>query len=140
MLAEPIVWHVSLSSSASDVFELVDTDAGRERFWALRSREVDGGFDLTFPGGLESRVEVTERRPPERLSIRYFGSETELEFTPQDDGCILTVTCRCGPDDWLEFYPGWVSWLLTLKAAADFGVDLRNGAPGRTWDERFVDP
>ncbi len=141
VLGKPIVWHVSLSSSADDVFELVDTDAGRERFWALRSREVDGGFELAFPGGLESRVEVIDRRPPERLAIRYFGSKAELEVTPQDEGCVLTVTCRCDDEEaWLEFYAGWVSWLLTLKAAADFNVDLRNNTPGRTWDERFVDP
>ena len=84
---------------------------------------------------------MIERWPPERLAIRYFGSDAELELTPQDDDCILTVTCRCSdPDAWLEFYPGWVSWLLTLKAAADFNVDLHNNTPGRTWDEGFVDP
>jgi hypothetical protein len=32
-----------------------------------------------------------------------------------------------------------VSWLLGLKAAADFGVDLRNGSPERAWKQRYVD-
>ncbi len=54
---------------------------------------------------------------------------------------MLEVTCHCDdPDEWLQFYPGWVSWLLTLKAAADFDVDLRNSSPGRTWGQRYVDP
>jgi hypothetical protein len=28
---------------------------------------------------------------------------------------------------------------MALKAAADFGVDLRSHDPGRTWDQGFVD-
>jgi hypothetical protein len=32
-----------------------------------------------------------------------------------------------------------VSWLLVLKAAADFAVDLRNGSPERAWEARYVD-
>jgi hypothetical protein len=35
--------------------------------------------------------------------------------------------------------PGWVSWLLVLKAVADFGVDLRNDSPERAWNQRYVD-
>lgn len=29
---------------------------------------------------------------------------------------------------------------MALKAAADFGVDLRNHDPTRTWDQGYVDP
>jgi uncharacterized protein YndB with AHSA1/START domain len=136
------VWRMSLASPPERVFELLDTDAGRERFWALRSHAVAGGFELEFPGGLQGRVEVLDRQAPTRLAIRYFGSEAELELKPRGDGgCLFGVTCRCDdPDAWLQFYPGWVSWLLTLKAAADFDVDLRNGAPGRAWEHRYVDP
>ena len=44
------------------------------------------------------------------------------------------------PGDWeAENRAGWVSVLLTLKAAADFGVDLRNHDPTRTWDQDFAD-
>jgi hypothetical protein len=28
---------------------------------------------------------------------------------------------------------------MALKAAADFGVDLRSHDPARTWDQGFVD-
>ncbi len=141
-VGSPIVWRLSLASSRERVFELLDTDAGRERFWALRSRAVPGGFELAFPGGIETQVEVLDREEPARMTIRYFGSETALVLTPHDDGgCVLEVTCRCDDaDEWLQFYPGWVSWLLTLKAAADFGVDLRSSSPGRTWGQRYVDP
>ena len=87
-------------------------------------------------------MDVLERRAPTRIVIRYFGSETELELTSQEEGgCVLQVTCRCDdPDEWMQFYPGWVSWLLTLKAAADFDVDLRNHSSGRAWGQGYVDP
>ncbi len=35
--------------------------------------------------------------------------------------------------------PGWLNVLLPLKAMLDFGVDLRNHDPTRTWNERYVD-
>lgn len=39
----------------------------------------------------------------------------------------------------LENLPGWVSVLLALKAAVDFGVDLRNHHPARQWEQGYVD-
>jgi uncharacterized protein YndB with AHSA1/START domain len=140
-VGSPIVWRLFLASPPEHVFELLDTDEGRERFWAVRSRATTGGFDLEFPGGLKERVEVVDRRPPTRLAIRYFGSDAEFELTPSEDGgCLFQVTCRCNdPAAWMEFYPGWVSWLLVFKAAADFDVDLRNGSPERAWGQRYVD-
>jgi uncharacterized protein YndB with AHSA1/START domain len=137
----PIVWRLSLAGPPERVFELLDTDAGRERFWAERSRATDDGFELEFPGGLVSEVRVLERDPPTRLVIDYFGSRAELDLSPREGGgCLFQVTCHCDdPAEYLEFLPGWVSWLLVLKAAADHDVDLRNGRPDRTWVQRYVD-
>jgi uncharacterized protein YndB with AHSA1/START domain len=137
----PIVWRLSLASPREHVFELLDTDAGREQFWANRSRATGDGFELDFPGGLTSSVQVLERAPPERLVIHYFGARAELELASREDGgCLFQLTCHCDdPVAYVEFLPGWVSWLLVLKAAADHGVDLRNGVPDRTWAQRYVD-
>jgi uncharacterized protein YndB with AHSA1/START domain len=137
----PILWRLSLASDRGRVFELLDTDAGRERFWAERSRATADGFELDFPGGLTSTVRVLERDPPSRLVIDYFGSRSELDLAPREDGgCLFQVTCHCDdPAAYVEFLPGWVSWLLVLKAAADHGVDLRNGSPERAWKQRYVD-
>ncbi|MGH9769506.1 MAG: hypothetical protein ACREAB_18940 [Blastocatellia bacterium] len=41
--------------------------------------------------------------------------------------------------DRIEVIAGWVSVLMALKAAVDFGIDLRNHDPQRTWDEGFVE-
>jgi hypothetical protein len=38
-----------------------------------------------------------------------------------------------------EVRAGWVSVLLALKAAADFGVDLRNHDAARTWAQGYCD-
>lgn len=137
----PIVWRLSLTSSPERVFKFLDTDEGRERFWAVRSRATSVGFDLTFPGGLQGRVEVVERDVPRRLVIRYFGSRAVFDLARREDGgCLFQVTCLCDDSDaWLQFYPGWVSWLLVFKAAVDFDIDLRNGSDELAWDQRYVD-
>ena len=140
-IGAPIVWRLYLATPRERVFELLDTDEGRERCWGVRSRRVGDRFELEFPGGLQGRVEVIERRVPMRLAIRYFGSEAVFDLAEREDGgCLFQVTCRCDDADaWLEFYPGWVSWLLVFKAAADFDIDLRNGSPDRAWRQRYVD-
>jgi uncharacterized protein YndB with AHSA1/START domain len=137
----PIVWRLSLASPCEHVFELLDTDEGREQFWAERSRSTDTGFELVFPGGLVTQVDVLERVPSGRLVVRYFGARAELDLREREDGgCLFEVAYHCDdPAAWLESYPGWVSWLLVLKATADFGIDLRNGAPDRAWEARYVD-
>jgi hypothetical protein len=38
-----------------------------------------------------------------------------------------------------ETQAGWVSVLLALKGAVDYGVDLRNHDNSRTWRKGFVD-
>jgi uncharacterized protein YndB with AHSA1/START domain len=141
-VGDPFVWRLSLGSSPERVFELLDTDEGREAFWAQRSRAAPNGFDLAFSDGLEGRVVVVDRELPTRMAIRYFGCDAEFELTPREDGgCLFQVTCRVDdPAAWLDFYPGWVSWLLALKAAADFDLDLRNRSPERSWSDRYVDP
>ena len=39
----------------------------------------------------------------------------------------------------VEVMAGWVSVLLALKAAVDFGVDLRNHDPQRTWEQGYAE-
>jgi hypothetical protein len=39
----------------------------------------------------------------------------------------------------LEVIAGWVSVQLALKAAVDFGVDLRTHDPARSWDQGYAE-
>jgi hypothetical protein len=137
----PVVWKVSLSAAPAAVWRLLDTDAGRERHWALRSETTEAGFRLRFPGSIEGEVKVLEREPERRLRFVYFGCECELVLTRDGDGTILTaIDHGTDPEDWADRHAGWVSWLLILKAAADHGLDLRNHHPDRHWFEGFADP
>jgi uncharacterized protein YndB with AHSA1/START domain len=86
----PIVWRLSLASPPERVFELLDTDEGRERFWAERSSAKADGFELAFPGGLTGHVEVLERQPPTRLRVRYFGADVELDLSTREDGAACS--------------------------------------------------
>lgn len=88
------------------------------------------------------RGKILENDPPHRFQIIYFGG-TVTTFDLADDGrggTDLVLTDRSVlPEDQHEVLAGWVSVLLSLKAAVDFGIDLRNHDPVRTWDERYAD-
>jgi hypothetical protein len=67
----------------------------------------------------------------------------EKRSTLQDDdqgGTDLELTDRGVPaQDRTEVIAGWVSVLMALKAAVDFGGDLRNHNQQRTWETGFAD-
>ncbi|HEX5689403.1 MAG TPA: hypothetical protein VFX76_05345, partial [Roseiflexaceae bacterium] len=69
------------------------------------------------------------------------GSTTT--FTLEEDGAGGTEVLLTDRDvpaaDRAEVAAGWVSVLLALKAAADFGVDLRNHDSARTWDQGYAE-
>jgi hypothetical protein len=61
----------------------------------------------------------------------------------EDDGCggtDLTLTDMGVPSEHrTEVIAGWVSVLMALKAAVDFGIDLRGHDSERHWDTGFVE-
>jgi uncharacterized protein YndB with AHSA1/START domain len=133
-----IEWRLHLSSPAERVYELLSSADGRASFWAESAPERDGYIEFTFPGGLEWRGRILAAQPPRVFALEYYGG-TEVRFTLEDDGagrCDLTLTDTA---DEAETMAGWVSVLLALKAAADFGVDLRNHDPARTWSAGYAD-
>lgn len=42
-------------------------------------------------------------------------------------------------EDRTEVIAGWVSVLMALKGAVDFGIDLRTHDPDRHWEKGYVD-
>jgi uncharacterized protein YndB with AHSA1/START domain len=138
---DAIVWRVSLRASPEEVFDALDTTAGREGFWAEAAPERDGRIDFRFVNGIETTAEVLERRRPRLWRIRYFGSE--VTFRLADDGSggtDVTLTDRgVAPDDRMEVTAGWLNVLFPLKAHVDFGVDLRSHDPERTWERGYID-
>jgi uncharacterized protein YndB with AHSA1/START domain len=131
-----IEWRLHLASSPEAVYELLTTDEGREQFWAESAVERDGAIEFEFPNGMRHRAAVRAEEAPHRFTVEYFGAETSFELEPDGDGGTeLTLS---GEGD-AEVLAGWVSVLLTLKAAADFGVDLRNHDARRTWSQGYCD-
>ena len=137
-----IRWHLHLRSPIDSVYATLATDAGRASFWAESAAERDGVIHFVFPGGLTWDGPVLEATPPHRFAVRYYGNSTAT-FTLADDGrggTDLTLTDAGVPmPDREEVIAGWVSVLLALKAAVDFGVDLRAHDPERNWDSGYAE-
>ncbi len=137
-----ITWRLHLNSPPAVVHQLIATDAGRETFWAERSVEQDGVIQFTFPNGITLDSQILVNNPPAEFTVEYFdGSLTSFSLQPDGrGGTDLTLTDAGVADEWWqETYAGWLSVLFALKAAVDFGIDLRNHDPERTWDQGFVE-
>jgi hypothetical protein len=131
-----IRWRLHLAAPPDEVRAVLATDGGRARFWAESAVARDGAIEFCFPNGwtYTGRVLADE---PTCFEVEYFGSPARFELASDGGGGTdLTLT---HDDDHPDVRPGWVSVLLALKAAADFGADLRNHDPERTWDQGYVD-
>lgn len=141
MTTPAIRWKVAFASPPSRVYAALATDAGRRAFWAIEAGERDGAIHFRFPNGVLETSAVREAEPPYRYALDYFGARTRFDIEAVDDGSILTLSAEGVPEpDWNEVHAGWVAVLLAMKAYVDFGIDLRNGDPARSWDAGFVDP
>jgi uncharacterized protein YndB with AHSA1/START domain len=141
--SEVIRWRLHLRSAPDRVYEMLATDAGRAKFWAEsteeRSHELVWNL-LNEPKRIEGRI--LERLDNRRIKFEYFAGSTALFVleSDQDGGTDLTLEAgEVDPRFREEMTAGWVTVLMALKAATDFGVDLRNHDPERTWDHGFVD-
>lgn len=138
---DAIRWRLHLRSSPPRVYEMLATAAGRACFWAERADERDGAIHFRFINGAATTSPILERDPPRRWSIEYFGAR--VNFDLEEDGAggtdLTMTTTGFRPDDREELLAGWLNVLLPLKAAVDFGIDLRNHDPARTWNHGFVD-
>jgi hypothetical protein len=121
---------------------MLTTTEGRNRFWAGSAEEQDGIIRFHFTNGQQLDGRIIERVPPFRFGISYFGgSIATFELEPDGSGGTdLTLTeTGSAPHDLAQNQAGWVSVLLALKAAVDFGIDLRSHDPARTWEQGYVD-
>lgn len=136
-----IRWRIHLKSPPSQVYAMLATDAGRASFWAESAVERDGVIAFRFPDGQVWQGRILESRPPQRFAVEYFGSRTAFDLA--DDGAggadLMLTDSGVGEVDRAEVIAGWVSVLMALKAAVDFGVDLRSHDPARTWKQGYAD-
>lgn len=137
-----IRWRLHLESPPAEVFGLLTTDEGRARFWAESASEENGTIVFRFPGGISWHSKIIDQISPRLFRLNYYGGSVTA-FELDDDGAggtdLLLTDTGVSAGDRDDVLPGWVSVLMALKAAADFGVDLRNHDPERTWVQGFVD-
>jgi uncharacterized protein YndB with AHSA1/START domain len=141
MAARDIRWKLHLASGPHAVWPLLTTDAGRERFWCERSEQIGDTISMSFSNGWVEHATVLTSHPPGRFSVRYFG--TPVTFTVEADGSggtdLEVVHEGVSETEFHEVLPGWLNVLFPLKGVVDFGIDLRNHDPARSWDEGYCD-
>jgi uncharacterized protein YndB with AHSA1/START domain len=135
-------WRLCLSAPPDAVYRFLATDNGRARFWAESAVETAGVIAFNFPNGQTASLRILEQAPPHRFVVEYLEGGI-VTFELVDDGrggTDLALTDSGVAEQWYaETLAGWVSVLLALKAAVDFGVDLRNHDPARSWDQGYCD-
>lgn len=140
MTTPAIRWKLALKSPPERVYEAVATDAGRRAFWALEADASGGAVHFVFPNGQRDVSRIDAAEPPWRFEITYFGARTVFDIEPAGKGAVLSLRAENVPAaEWSDVNAGWVAVLMALKAYVDFGIDLRNGDPERSWDAGFVD-
>lgn len=134
-------WRVHFASPPEAVFDALATAEGRQSFWADSAAEQDGVITFVIGRYPPYRAAILARDRPRVFSLRYF--DTHVLFELEGDGTggtDLLLTARgIAAEEKSEFTAGWVSVLLNMKAAVDFGVDLRNHDERRTWLEGYAD-
>jgi hypothetical protein len=86
--------------------------------------------------------QIIERISAKRFTGVYIGgSATLFELVPTPGGGtdLTLIDAGVPAGDREEVIAGWVSVLMSLKAAADFNIDLRNHDPSRSWDSGYVE-
>lgn len=138
----PIAWKLHLQVPPEQVYAMLASNDGRAQFWAESAMELDKHIHFVFPDGQKWRGKILNAQPGKLFQVEYY-SGSRATFTITSDGktgTVLKLTDENVPEsDRAEVTAGWVSVLMALKAAADYGIDLRNHDSDYTWDKGFVD-
>jgi uncharacterized protein YndB with AHSA1/START domain len=133
--SDRIVWRVHIDAPIERVYDALSTDAGRAGFWAESAIERRGVIRFVFPDGSEYASRVLHAERPHEFALEYFGSSVTFRLSGATDVELIDLRTA----DRTEVTAGWVSVLLQLKASVQFGVDLRNHDPARSWEAGFVE-
>ena len=136
-----IRWKMHFASSPEKVFAALATDAGRARYWAESAPEVNGTITFHILNFEPFSGRILSKKKPSLYKLEYFG--TIVEFSLRSDkkgGTDLSLeSTEVSESNRMEMVAGWVSVLMAMKAAVDFGVDLRNHDASRAWESGYAD-
>ncbi len=139
---DTICWKLHLRIPPDQVYDMLASNDGRALFWAESAMELDKHIHFVFPDGQKWRGKILDAQPGKLFQVEYYcGSKATFKLASDGKtGTILELTDENVPEaDRAEVTAGWVSVLMALKAAADYGVDLRNHDSDYTWDKGFAD-
>lgn len=135
-----VSWRVHVAAPVERVYDAIAAAEGRRLFWAESAEEDAGAIRFVFPDGTEHAARILRAERPRVFSIEYFDSVATFTLSPSDDGTdVLLVNEGVPEHERTEVTAGWVSVLLQLKAAVQFGVDLRNHRRDRSWAAGYAD-
>jgi len=110
-----IRWKLHFTSSREAVYDALATESGRASYWAESAPEHNDVITFHILGYEPNPGKILKRVKPSLFVLEYFG--TNVKFELRDEGANGTE----------------------MKAAVDFGVDLRNHSEKRSWNEGYVD-
>ena len=141
LVTHQLSWKIHFKSEPAVVYDFLVVPEKRKRYWAESAEEADGVIHYVFLNGIEDHGRILEKIPTQFFRVEYFGMDVSFDLQACDGGgCDMNMTCNnVDDDDRYELNAGWVSWLMAMKAAVDFGVDLRNHDTDRTWFNGFAD-
>lgn len=136
-----INWKIHCKSDINSIFNLLNTDEGRSKFWAESAKKEGNSIHFIFPNGQEYVSAIKEIKEPNLFSIDYFKSDVSFKLSEAFEGGTDLELINSGVDanEFTEVKAGWISVLLSMKAAIDYNVDLRNHNPHKNWDSLYVD-
>lgn len=136
-----INWKVHFSSPVEKVYQALTTDEGRRTFWAEETREVNGHIEFTILNYPKYKSKILKKTPKTLFRLEYFGTDVTFKLKKtKDNGTDLILNAITSDEGTKqEMTAGWISVLMAMKAAVDFGVDLRNHDPKRVWDNGYLD-
>lgn len=137
-----INWRVHFSSPIEKVYKALSTDEGRGQFWAEKTLEKDGYIQFEILNYPIYPAKIIAKEENKLFHIEYFGTDVQFQLLPtiDDNGTDLILTAITYNDEVkYEMTAGWVSVLMAMKAAVDFGVDLRNHNTNRVWEYGYLD-
>lgn len=141
MISNQLSWKLHFKSESTWVYEFLVLPEKRKTYWAESAEEIDGVIHYVFLNGIENHGQILEKIPGQFFRVEYFGMDVSFDLHAcEGGGCDMTMICKnVDEDDRCELMAGWVSWLMAMKAAVDFDVDLRNHDSERTWFDGFAD-
>ncbi|NNF36972.1 MAG: hypothetical protein HKN68_22910 [Saprospiraceae bacterium] len=135
-----IRWKLKLTSPKERVYHMLSTGEGRASFWAESAIEKEGFIHFVFPNGQEYLSRIINNRKCEEFSIDYFGSVATFMLKEEKEHTILSLLNQdVDGQEINEVNAGWVSVLMSLKAACDYNIDLRNHSSECHWDNGYVE-